>query len=239
MKVIINAAISVDGKIATIEGDSNISSAPDLKRVHQLRNKVDVILVGISTVIKDNPSLTVRQNNTNKKQSTKKKNLIRLIIDSKGRIPLDSKIVQSASQIQTILAVTKNAPKKKLKELEEKGVKIIISERKNENSTLNGARKREEKVDLRYIFNQLEKQGISSILVEGGGEINWSIIRENLFDELIITVSPMIIGGKKAISLVEGEGYKKINESLKIKLKKVSRKDTGEVILYYKNEKRQ
>lgn len=237
MKVIINAAISVDGKIATIEGDSNISSAPDLKRVHQLRNKVDVILVGISTVIKDNPSLTVRYN-TNKKQSTKKKNLIRLIIDSKGRIPLDSKIVQSASQIQTILAVTKNAPKKKLRELEEKGVKIIISKRKNENSMLNGARKMEEKVDLRYIFNQLEKQGISSILVEGGGEINWSIIRENLFDELIITVSPMIIGGKKAISLVEGEGYKKINESLKIKLKKVSRKDTGEVILYYKNEKR-
>lgn len=237
MKVIINAAISVDGKIATREGDSNISSAPDLKRVHQLRNKVDVILVGISTVIKDNPSLTVRYN-INKTQSTKKKNLIRLIIDSKGRIPLDSKIVQSASQIQTILAVTKNAPKKKLRELEEKGVKIIISKRKNENNILNGVRKMEEKVDLRYIFNQLEKQGISSILVEGGGEINWSIIRDNLFDELIITVSPMIIGGKNAISLVEGEGYKKINESLKIKLKKVLRKDTGEVILYYKNEKR-
>lgn len=128
--------------------------------------------------------------------------------------------------------------KKKLRELEEKGVKIIISKRKNENSMLNGVRKMEEKVDLRYIFNQLKKQGISSILVEGGGEINWSIIRDNLFDELIITVSPMIIGGKNAISLVEGEGYKKINESLKIKLKKVSRKDTGEVILYYKNEKR-
>ncbi len=236
MKIILNAATSIDGKIATVNGDTKISSVLDLKRVHGLRRETDVILVGISTVINDDPLLTIRYG-MNKKGT---KNPIRIIIDSKARIPLHSKIVKTANQIETRLVVTSKAPSKNLKKLEERGLKIIVLDQGTKEDRENRENKRKdnrEKVDLKKLFNQLEKEGISKVLVEGGGEINWSIIKDNLFDEMIITISPLIIGGKKAISLVGGEGYKTINESVKIKLSRIQKKSNGEIILYYKNIK--
>jgi len=236
MKIILNAATSIDGKIATVNGDTKISSVLDLKRVHGLRRETDVILVGISTVINDDPLLTIRYG-MNKKGT---KNPIRIIIDSKARIPLHSKIVKTANQIETRLVVTSKAPSKNLKKLEERGLKIIVLNQRTAKDEEGGEDKREdneEKVDLKKLFDQLENEGISNVLVEGGGEINWSIIKNNLFDEIIVTISPLIIGGKKAISLVGGEGYKSINESVKIKLSRVQKKSNGEIILYYKNIK--
>ena len=236
MKIILNAAISIDGKIATVNGDTKISSTLDLKRVHGLRREAGVILVGISTVINDDPLLTIRYG-MNKKGI---KNPIRIIIDSKARIPLHSKIVKTANQIETRVVVTSKAPFKNLKKLEERGLKIIVLNQRTAKDEEGGEDKREdneEKVDLKKLFDQLENEGISNVLVEGGGEINWSIIKNNLFDEIIVTISPLIIGGKKAISLVGGEGYKSINESVKIKLSRVQKKSNGEIILYYKNIK--
>jgi len=236
MKIVINAATSIDGKIATVNGDTKISSALDLKRVHGLRRKADVILVGISTVINDDPLLTIRYG-MNKKGT---KNPIRIIIDSRARIPLHSKIVKTANQIETRVVVTSKAPFKNLKKLEERGLKIIVLDQrtaKDEEGREDKREDNEEKVDLKKLFDQLENEGISNVLVEGGGEINWSIIKNNLFDEIIVTISPLIIGGKKAISLVGGEGYKSINESVKIKLSRVQKKSNGEIILYYKNIK--
>src|ERR1044072_4627108 len=236
MKIVLNAATSIDGKIATVNGDTKISSALDLKRVHGLRRKADVILVGISTVINDDPLLTIRYG-MNKKGT---KNPIRIIIDSRARIPLHSKIVKTANQIETRVVVTSKAPFKNLKKLEERGLKIIVLNQRTAKDEEGGEDKREdneEKVDLKKLFDQLENEGISNVLVEGGGEINWSIIKNNLFDEIIVTISPLIIGGKKAISLVGGEGYKSINESVKIKLSRIQKKNNGEIILHYKNIK--
>ncbi len=230
MKIILNAAISIDGKIATVNGDTKISSTLDLKRVHGLRREAGVILVGISTVINDDPLLTIRYG-MNKKGI---KNPIRIIIDSKARIPLHSKIVKTANQIETRVVVTSKAPSKNLKKLEERGIKIIVLD---QGAEVDRVEDNGEKVDLKKLFDQLEKEGVSNVLVEGGGEINWSIIKNNLFDEIIITISPLIIGGKKAISLVGGEGYKTINESVKIKLSRIQKKNNGEVILHYKNIK--
>ena len=233
MKIILNAAISIDGKIATVNGDTKISSTLDLKRVHGLRREAGVILVGISTVINDDPLLTIRYG-MNKKGI---KNPIRIIIDSKARIPLQSKIVKTANQIETRVVVTSKAPSKNLKKLKEKGIKIIVLDQGTEEDREDRVEDNGEKVDLKKLFDQLEKEGVSNVLVEGGGEINWSIIKNNLFDEIIITISPLIIGGKKAISLVGGEGYKTINESVKIKLSRIQKKNNGEVILHYKNIK--
>jgi len=233
MKIILNAAISIDGKIATVNGDTKISSTLDLKRVHGLRREAGVILVGISTVINDDPLLTIRYG-MNKKGI---KNPIRIIIDSKARIPLHSKIVKTANQIETRVVVTSKAPSKNLKKLKEKGIKIIVLDQGAEEDRVDRVEDNGEKVDLKKLFDQLEKEGVSNVLVEGGGEINWSIIKNNLFDEIIITISPLIIGGKKAISLVGGEGYKTINESVKIKLSRIQKKSNGEIILYYKNIK--
>jgi 2,5-diamino-6-(ribosylamino)-4(3H)-pyrimidinone 5'-phosphate reductase len=233
MKIILNAATSIDGKIATVNRDTKISSILDLKRLHRLRRKSDVILVGISTVINDDPLLTIRYG-MNKKGT---KNPIRIIIDSKARIPLHSKIVKTANQIETRLVVTSKASSTNLKKLEKRGLKIIMLEQRREDKE-KGEENSAEKVDLKKLFNQLEEEGISNVLVEGGGEINWSIIKNNLFNEIIITISPMIIGGKNAISLVGGEGYKTINESLKVKLSRIQKKSNGEIILHYKNIKK-
>ncbi len=233
MKIILNAATSIDGKIATVNRDTKISSILDLKRLHRLRRKSDVILVGISTVINDDPLLTIRHG-MNKKGN---KNPIRIVIDSKARIPLHSKIVKTANQIETRLVVTSKASSTNLKKLEKRGLKIIMLEQRREDKE-KGEENSAEKVDLKKLFNQLEEEGVSNVLVEGGGEINWSIIKNNLFNEIIITISPMIIGGKNAISLVGGEGYKTINESLKVKLSRIQKKSNGEIILHYKNIKK-
>jgi 2,5-diamino-6-(ribosylamino)-4(3H)-pyrimidinone 5'-phosphate reductase len=212
MRVILNAASSIDGKIATWRGDTKISSESDLRRVHILRSQVDAILVGITTVIKDDPLLNVRRVPNRIKidgttSSILKTNPIRIIVDGKAKISLHSTIVKTANQIETRIAVTKNA-----QDPEKHG-----------------------RVDLKKLLEYLERDGVSKILVEGGGEINWSLIRNNLFDELIITISPLIIGGKKATSLVGGKGYDTITECAKVKLTKIQKKNTGEIVLYYNN----
>jgi 2,5-diamino-6-(ribosylamino)-4(3H)-pyrimidinone 5'-phosphate reductase len=231
MRVILNAASSIDGKIATWRGDTKISSESDLRRVHILRSQVDAILVGITTVIKDDPLLNVRRVPNRIKidgttSSILKTNPIRIIVDGKAKISLHSTIVKTANQIETRIAVTKNAPSKKLRRLEELGLKIIVIDQDPE---------KHGRVDLKKLLEYLERDGVSKILVEGGGEINWSLIRNNLFDELIITISPLIIGGKKATSLVGGKGYDTITECAKVKLTKIQKKNTGEIVLYYNN----
>ncbi len=231
MKVILNAASSIDGRIATRKGDTKISSMSDLRRVHKLRSEVDAILVGITTVINDDPLLTVRKKAIGKEESDQNctlssSNPMRIIVDSRAKISLHSTIVKTANLIETRIAVTKNAPKEKLKKLQEKGLKIMVIEQDP---------KERGRVDLKMLFDYLERDGVSKILVEGGGEINWSLIRNNLFDELIVTISPLIIGGRKATSLVGGEGYDTVTESTRLKLTKIQKKNTDEIVLYYNN----
>ena len=220
MIVIINAAMSVDGKICTRTGESKISSYDDLKRVHKLRSQVDGILIGISTVLQDDPVLNVRFT----KQLKNKKKPVRIIVDSKARIPLESNIVNTSQDIETIVAVTRSASKEKLDALRDKNLKVIIVGEQGK------------KVDLQETIKQLEtKFGLKKILVEGGGNINWSIVKNNLFDELIVTISPMIIGGRKAITLIEGNGFDKIKYCKRLRLSKVCKKNNGEIIIYYHN----
>lgn len=212
--VTINAAMTLDGKIATTSGYSKISSEQDLKRVHKLRSSVDAIIIGISTVLIDNPRLSVRVVKGNRK------NPARIIVDSTARIPLTSKILQTASKIKTIVAVTKRAPYDKIRKIEKTGALVIIA----------GT----EIVDLKEVFLFLKKIGFKKILVEGGGELNWSLLRLGMVDELIVTIAPKIVGGRLATTLVEGEGYAKVSEAIKMKLTNVMKQNNGEIVLYYK-----
>lgn len=206
--------MTVDGKISTISGDSKISSKEDLVRLHKLRSKVDAIMVGINTVIIDNPMLNVRINNIKKKSPS------RIIIDSTGKIPLNSKILRSASQINTIIIVTKEADKDIIDKINSFGAKVLVIGTKS--------------VNLLKLFNILYEMGYKKILVEGGGELNWSCITSGLVTDLILTISPKIIGGKKAITLVEGSGYSKISNGVNLQLVRVTKKKNNEIILYYK-----
>ena len=214
LQVLINAAMTIDGKIATNRGDSTISSKQDLRRLHRLRSSVDAIIIGISTVIVDNPRLTVR---LVKRCGTTP---VRIIVDSTGRIPLDSNILKSASKINTIVAVTSKASDKRIDKIKSAGALVIVA----------GTRT----VDLKELFYILKKMGFNKRLVEGGGELNWSVLQLGIVNELMVTVAPRIVGGRTATTLVEGDGYTKISEGIKMELIKISRQNNGEVILYYK-----
>jgi 2,5-diamino-6-(ribosylamino)-4(3H)-pyrimidinone 5'-phosphate reductase len=212
--VILNAAMSIDGKISTRKNDSAISSKLDLVRVHKLRSTVDGIMIGISTVLGDDPMLNVRYSATGTKNPT------RIIIDSKARIPLNSRIIESSNKIQTIIAVTHNASSRKIKEIQKKGAQVLVYG--------NG------KVNLRNLFQQLEKMGLKKIIVEGGGEINWSVLKLGLVNELVVTISPVVIGGRDAKTLVEGKGFTNISDGIKMKLSNKIIQNENEIVLFYK-----
>ena len=210
--VILSAAISIDGKIATKTGDSKFSSKQDSIRLHKLRSKVDAILVGKNTVAVDDPLLTVRH--------TKGKNPIRIILDSKGTLSEKSKILQTSNKIKTIIVISKKITKQNYNKLNKFPVELIVT---GENS-----------VNIKSLLRKLSAKKIKTILVEGGGTINWEFIKQNIFDELIVTLSPFLIGGNDAISLVEGRGFDKISKSPNLRLKSVKRLKNHLVLHYAK-----
>lgn len=208
--VILSAAASLDGKIATKNKDSALSSREDKIRFHKLRAKVDAILVGINTVKIDDPLLTVRH--------TKGKNPVRVILDSSGVISSKSQIIKTCHKIPTIIAVSKKASRKNLDKLGKYPVKIIVSGKN--------------RIDIKKLLKILQKQNIKIILLEGGGTLNWEFIRKELVDELIVTITPYIIGGKNATTLVEGDGFSKIINSPKLQLQNITRQK-NEIVLHY------
>jgi len=205
--VILSAAISIDGKIATRTGRSNLSSKKDLVRVHTLRKSVDAILIGKNTVKVDNPSLTVRH--------VKGKNPIRVILDPTGSLSTESKVIKTAKKTPTILVVSENASRN-VENLVAKGAQVIRCGKK--------------KINIKKLLQILGKRGIKRIVVEGGGTTNWYFFKEKLVDEIIITVTPYVLGGSTAISLVEGIGFANISNSFKLKkIKKIQ----NELVLHY------
>lgn len=212
MHVILSAAISIDGKISTRKNDSKLSSKEDSIRLHKLRSKMDAILIGKNTLLRDDPLLTVRY--------AKGKNPIRIILDSKGSISKNSKIIKTSDAIPTIIAVSKKITPKNLSKLKKFPVEIIIA---GENS-----------VNLKLLLKKLSTKKIKTILVEGGGIVNWEFIKKDIFDELIITLSPFLIGGNSATSLVEGKGFSKIIDSPNLKLKSIKRLKNYLVLNYIK-----
>jgi len=205
--VILSAAISIDGKIATRTGRSNLSSKKDLIRVHNLRKSVDAILIGKNTVNIDNPSLTVRH--------VKGKNPIRVILDPSGSLSPRSKVIRTAKKIPTILVVSENASRN-VENLVAKGAQVIKCGKK--------------KINIKKLLQILGKRGIKRILVEGGGTTNWYFFNEKLVDEIIVTVTPYILGGSTAISLVEGVGFENVSNSFTLKkIKKIQ----NELVLHY------
>lgn len=213
MKVVINAAMTADGKIATRTGDSAISSDNDLRRVHQLRSSADAIMVGISTVLSDDPQLTVRFGAEGSRSPT------RVVVDSMGRIPSGSRLLKKANELNTIVAVANIISSANIRRIESTGAKVLVVGRN--------------RVELMKVFSMLEKMGYTSILVEGGGELNWSVLKLGIVNELIITVSPRIVGGRSAVTLVGGDGYDRISQGVPLRLRDVERHANGEITLLY------
>ncbi len=199
--VTVKVAQSLDGKIATKIGHSRwISSPATRKFAHQLREQVDAMLVGINTVLLDNPLLSCRINGCLCKRQPKK-----IILDSRLRIPERVNIFSSRSPAPVIIATTRFAPRKKVLSWRKKGISVIM------------AKDRQGRVDLKDLFKQLAGQGISHILIEGGGEVIASALKQKLVDKMYVVVSPKIIGGRNAPTSIGGEGIKRINQAAGLK----------------------
>jgi 2,5-diamino-6-(ribosylamino)-4(3H)-pyrimidinone 5'-phosphate reductase len=203
--------MSLDGKIATSTGDSKLSSPEDLKRVHKLRASVDGVMVGKGTLLADDPKLTVRL--------VSGRNPQRIIVDSMAQTPLNARVVKTSKQVPTIVGVSALAPTRRIRALEKAGVTVLRCGR--------GPR-----VSLSNLLHRLRARGIGKILLEGGGTLNWSMLSEGLVDEVSVAVSPRILGGEKAVSLVEGQGVALTKYGIRLRLVSISRFGTDVVLRY-------
>ena len=211
--VTLKVAASLDGKIATRTGDSRwISGESARRRVHQLRNEVDAVLVGIGTVLRDNPLLTTRLGIADQRDP------IRVIVDNLARCPLRAKVVNRASTAPTILAVAQMAPRTKLEALKNEGVQVIVVE--------NSPRR----VSLERLMEALGKRGILSVMIEGGAEINASALREGIVDKVLVFLAPILIGGKSTPTAVGGEGIETLSQALRLRDVRIERFD-GDILV--------
>jgi len=197
--VMIKAALSLDGKIATATGESQwLSSTEARMYAHQLRQEYDAIMVGINTVLRDDPRLTVRL------PSADKKKILRVVLDSKLRIPLQCRLLQDKGGGDVLVFTTPAAPAEKNEQLKSLGAEVIVAKEK-------GGR-----VDLQYALNQLAEKGIISLLIEGGAEVFASALREKVINKVLFIYAPKIIGGKDSIPLFSGEGKKELASAYRL-----------------------
>lgn len=192
--IFINSAMSADGKLSTKERKQvRISGKLDFERVDELRAQADAIMVGIGTVLSDDPSLTVKsqERRAARKAAGKDENPVRIVVDSSARTPLDADIFKKGEGTR-IIAVSNSAPAEKVRKLEEKAVVI---------------RTGTEKVDLEELVRKLKEMGINTLMVEGGATLNWGMLSAGLVDEIYTFVGNLIIGGKTAPTFTDGEGF--------------------------------
>ena len=204
--VLMKTAMTLDGKIATSTGNSKwITGGSSRDYVHKIRGKMSAIMVGIGTILADNPSLTTRI------EGQIAKDPIRIIVDSSGRIPMDARVLKLESKSKTIVVLTEKAEEQKIRRLEEAGVQVIRSPLK------------EGRVDLTFLMRELGKRKIDSILLEGGSELNYIALREGIVDKVQSFIAPKIIGGATAKTPVDGEGIQQLSEAICLKDMEVHR----------------
>lgn len=195
-------AATLDGKIAASDGSSRWISGPKSRKfVHRLRAGHDAVLVGIGTVLADNPLLTTH--------GIKGKNPARIVIDGELRTPFNSKIVKTARNIRTIIVTTPKSTRLKTEKMRKKGVEVIVFPSKNS------------RIDLKKVMRELRREGIKNILVEGGKGTLTAFIKAGLFDRVIAVISPKILG--KGLEAVGDLGIKTIKGAIKLRPKSVKR----------------
>jgi diaminohydroxyphosphoribosylaminopyrimidine deaminase/5-amino-6-(5-phosphoribosylamino)uracil reductase len=198
--VALKLAISLDGKIATKTGDSRwISNNRSRELAHQLRNRYSAVLVGIKTVLKDDPQLTARLG------TVRTKDPLRVILDSRGRIPLGAKVLNPSSEEPTLVATTEKMPQEKERALVERGACVWRL------SAADG------RVNLDELLRRLGERGIDGLLVEGGANVAAAFLEAGLIDKVILFIAPRIVGGQEAPSAVGGRGVERIAEAWQLK----------------------
>ncbi len=201
--VTLKFAQTLDGRIATATGSSQWISSEKFRRLaHKLRATHDAVIVGIETVLADDPQLTVRL--------VRGRNPTRIILDSRLRIPLAARVIKSRELAPVIIATTSRADANKLTSLRNLGIEVLVN---NEDEA--------EEVDLNQLLKTLGERGISSVLVEGGAGVITSLLRQNLVDKVIIAIAPKIMG--KGIEAVGELNIREVSQALKLSFNKIYR----------------
>lgn len=217
MHVLVNAAMSADGKLSTRERRQiRISGEQDFARVDQQRADADAVVVGVGTVLADDPSLTVDDPNlvAEREADGRTPQPARVVADSHARTPPDASILDDAAD--SFVLVTESEPRDHLRTLEEVGATLIVAG--------------DDRVDLPTAFAELESHGIESLMVEGGGELIFSLFADGLVDRLTVYVGPVVIGGRSAPTLADGDGF--TGDFPALDLESVERMDDGVLLTY-------
>lgn len=217
--VILKIAMSLDGKIATSTGESQwITSPASRQKVHELRDEVDAILVGIGTVLTDNPELTTRLPNKKGKDAT------RIVLDSHARTPTAAKIFNPESKADVMIVVTPQAFAGNIALLKITGAEVLVIPEKD------GL------VCYKTLMETLGQRGITSLLIEGGGKVNETALMSGLVDKVMCFVAPKFIGGKDAPGVFGGEGIARLTDAPELKRTTITELD-GDLLIegYFDN----
>ena len=212
--ITVKAAMTLDGKIATASGESKwITSEPARAYAMRLRQGADAILVGIGTILTDNPSLTSRSSNPKGRAGIDKR-LRRIILDARGRTPLNAKVVVDEHASLTTIVVSQLAPESRVAALA-KRVRVLTAPLKA--SKIQRSRSSSyPALDLRWLVKKLGAEDVTSLLVEGGGEINASFLLESLAHRVEFFYAPKVLGGRDAIPAVGGPGVAGLNQAIRL-----------------------
>jgi diaminohydroxyphosphoribosylaminopyrimidine deaminase/5-amino-6-(5-phosphoribosylamino)uracil reductase len=214
--VLLKVAASLDGKIATVTGESRwITNERSRLLVHQIRDQVDAIMVGINTVLRDDPLLTTRLPGGGGRDP------MRIIVDSRLRLPCEARVLTASTTAWTLVATTPEAPREKRLQLEAAGAKILIVEG-------DGPR-----VPLGALLEQLGAMQVTSVLLEGGGELHSSALRAGIVDKVLYFLAPKLIGGRVAPPAIGGEGFARLDEAVTLERMHVRQLDDDLLIEGY------
>lgn len=196
--VVLKAAVSLDGKIATRTGDARwISGKQSREHVHELRDQVDAIIAGIGTIRRDNPRLTTRLPEGGRDP-------IRVIVDGLGPLPLDAQVFQAGAASRTWVAVAADAPAERIETLLGRGLTVL------EAGGFHG------RIRLEHLLKRLGEREVTSVMIEGGEGIFTSAVEEGIVDKFLLFVAPLLVGGKTAPSLLAGAGVEEIGQALRL-----------------------
>jgi diaminohydroxyphosphoribosylaminopyrimidine deaminase/5-amino-6-(5-phosphoribosylamino)uracil reductase len=195
--VTLKIAQTLDGKIATAKGESKWITGDQARAEGQwLRNSSDAILVGINTVLKDDPSLTVRIPGG--------RDPLRVVVDSMLRTPADATIIRQKSSAPTIVAALSSAPKARIRNLQDAGAEVLL------------VKSAAGRVDLRDLMKKLGRRGIMSVLIEGGAEVHASAIMSRIVDKIVLFVAPMLMTGRDSLCSIGGISPARLSQAIKL-----------------------